>query len=245
MKHEKLMRAMGEIDEDLILEAHEERRAKTIWIRFAASAACFALLVLIAPRAVKIAEDSFGAGEAEMDAELPQTSDRYNGTLDDLLDENENAEIANPMENGTPGDENAKGDTVTEQDAATSTLAALQEALKNCEIDNEALLEQLEKLDEKDGGYPLDAVIENEYGTVTFTDRTATTVTMQVTLLSDMELSVYSVTSGTWTLCVNGEATETFPDKAGTYEILIDFSGDPNLNMIFVGKFGVFSIDVE
>ena len=41
MKNEVLIRAMGEIDEDLILEAHEApKRAKTLWIRWGAVAAC-------------------------------------------------------------------------------------------------------------------------------------------------------------------------------------------------------------
>ena len=33
MKNEKLMRAIGEIDEDLILEAREAPKKRNVWIR--------------------------------------------------------------------------------------------------------------------------------------------------------------------------------------------------------------------
>lgn len=230
MKHEKLMRAMSEIDEDLILEAHEERRATTLWIRFAACAACFAILVLIAPRLARFAEDSIAVGEADKEADgiLAGMSPEASGEEEVPqygLDENENA-----------------------QDASSDVSS---ESLQNGEISKDTLTAQIKELEltkalcEQGEAYPLGTVIENEYGKVMFTNRSKSTVTMKVTLLADMKLSVFSATSGVWRLTVNGEEAEAFPDKAGVYEIVIDLSNDASLDLIYVVKFGVFSIGAE
>ena len=74
------------------------------------------------------------------------------------------------------------------------------------------------------------------------TDRWGETIAMRVTLLRNERLSIYSATSGIWKLTVNGESVEKLPDRVGAYEIVIDFSGDPTLDMIFIENFGVFSI---
>ena len=48
-KNEKLMRAMSEIDDDLIAEAREYRHSRSRWVRWSALAACLALVMLCVP----------------------------------------------------------------------------------------------------------------------------------------------------------------------------------------------------
>ncbi len=216
MKNETLIRAMGEIDEDLILEAHEvPKRAKTLWIRYGAIAACLLMAVLIVPRMIENGGADFFPGsmeKAEVDMEMmsPETADK-NGMYDGVADDISGA-IAPP----------------TEEDAAESVLSTsemIQLALK-----------------EQGGAYPVGTTIENKHGSVVLTDRWGETIAMCVTLLRNERLSIYSATSGIWKLTVNGESVEKLPDRAGAYEIVIDFSGDPTLDMIFIENFGVFSI---
>lgn len=213
MKHEKLMRAMGEIDEDLILEAHEApRRAKTIWIRFAACAACFALLVIAVPRVVEMTDGAMSRVEADMEFDI----------FGDAAEKNDCIEAPSlDMEadkNPVPSDES----TLTNGAADEFRLQLLQ----------------------AQGGvaYPIGTTIENKHGSVVLTDRWGETIAMRVTLSRNEPLVIYSATAGVWRLTINGEAAETFPDRVGAYEIVIDFSGDPTLDMIFIENFGVFSI---
>jgi hypothetical protein len=97
-------------------------------------------------------------------------------------------------------------------------------------------------LAEQGGAYPIGTTIENKHGSVVLTDRWGETIAMRVTLSRNEPLAIYSATAGVWRLTVNGEATEQLPDRVGAYEIVIDFSGDPSLDMIFIENFGVFSI---
>ena len=215
MKNEALMRAIGEIDEDLILEAHEVPRVKTPWLRFGAIAACLMLAILIVPRMMGNVGTDFFPGsmektEADMEMMSPEVADK-NGTYDGAADDIGSA-IAPPAE----------------EDAAESVLSTsemIQLALK-----------------EQGGAYPISTAVENKHGSVVLTDRVGETVAMHVTLLRNEQLSIYSATSGVWQITVNGESADTFPDRAGAYEIVIDFSGDPSLDMIFIENFGVFSI---
>lgn len=235
MKHEKLIRAMSEIDEDLILEAHEERRAATIWIRYGAIAACLLLAVLIVPQILQNSgRDFFPVSKDEVDMEV---NGIFNGASAEASGEKEYPKWDR--------DENVPEEPV---DASSGSI---QSGVQDGEINNEALIAQIKEseltklLDEQGGAYSLETVIENEYGKVMFTNRSKSTVTVKATLLKDVELSVFSATSGVWRLTVNGETVEAFPNKAGVYEIVIDFSNDASLNLIYVGGFGVFSIGAE
>lgn len=214
MKNEVLIRAMGEIDEDLILEAHEApKRAKNLWIRWGAAAACLLMAVLLVPRVVENGgADFFPAAKEEADMELmsPETADKnemYDGASDDV-----SGTITTPTE-----------EDVEEEVLSTSEM--IQLALK-----------------EQGGAYPIGTTIENKHGSVVLTDRWGETIAMRVILLRNEPLAIYSATAGVWRLTVNGEATEQLPDRVGAYEIVIDFSGDPTLDMIFIENFGVFSI---
>ena len=216
MKNETLIRAMGEIDEDLILEAHEvPKRAKTLWIRYGAVAACLLMAVLIVPRMIENGGADFFPGslekaEADMEMMSPETADKngiYDGAADDI-----SGSIVPP----------------TEEDVE-------EEFLSMSEMMKLALAEQ-------GGAYPIGTTIENKHGSVVLTDRWGETIAMRVTLLRNERLSIYSATSGIWKLTVNGESVEKLPDRAGTYEVVLDFSGDPTLDMIFIENFGVFSI---
>ena len=216
MKNEVLIRAMGEIDEDLILEAHEApKRAKTLWIRWGAAAACLLMAVLIVPRMIENGGADFFPGslekaEADMELMSPETADKnemYDGASDDV-----SGKITTP----------AEGDV---EDEVLSTGEMIQLALA-----------------EQGGAYPIGTTIENKHGSVVLTDRWGETIAMRVILLRNEPLAIYSATAGVWRLTVNGEATEQLPDRAGTYEVVLDFSGDPTLDMIFIEDFGVFSI---
>lgn len=231
MKHEKLVRAMGEIDEDLILEAHEPpKRAKTLWIRMAACAACVALLIVAAPRLVRYATEAGSVFDAEMDAfqgnvaPSEKGDGEFNGTL-------EAPEI----------DASAGKDQITEEDEAVNApqTGGLPETNEAHEV---AVLIQLGLL-HQGGAYTFGQTVENEYGSAALVDRVGSTVSLRVTLLQDQSFSIGSATSGIWRLTVNGEKAEKFPDKAGTYEIVIDFSDDKTLDLIYVEHFGVFSVE--
>ena len=214
MKNETLIRAMGEIDEDLILEAHEvPMRAKTLWIRWGAAAACLLMAVLVVPRVVENGgADFFPAAKEEADMELmsPETADK------------------NEMYDGASDDVSGTITTPTEEDVE-------EEVLSTGEMIQLALAEQ-------GGAYPIGTTIENKHGSVVLTDRWGETIAMRVTLSRNEPLAICSATAGVWRLTVNGEATEQLPDRVGAYEIVIDFSGDPTLDMIFIENFGVFSI---
>lgn len=228
MKNEKLMRAMSEIDEDLILEAHAERRVIPFWTRLGAIAACLLLVVLLVPQMLQNGGvDVFPTAkdEVEMDAEMnspeiPDKSESYNGAAEDVTLE---SSVQNPAE--------------MEKDDGSFVYGDLLLEIRESRIQT--------ALSEQGNAYSLGTTVENEYGKVTFTDRSKSTVTMKVSLRKDFTLSVFSATSGTWRLTVNGEAAEKFPDKAGEYEIVIDFSNDKSLELIYAVDFGVFSIGAE
>ena len=216
MKNEVLIRAMSEIDEDLILEAHEApKRAETLWIRWGAAAACLLMAVLLVPRVVENGGADFFPGslekaEADMEMMSPETADK------------------NEMYDGASDDVSGTITTPTEEDVE-------EEVLSTGEMIQLALAEQ-------GGAYPIGITIENKHGSVALTARVGDTVTLRVTLSRNEPLVIYSATSGVWRLTVNGETVEKLPDRAGTYEIVLDFSGDPTLDMIFIENFGVFSI---
>lgn len=226
MKYEKLMRAIGEIDEDLIAEAREEKRAKLIWVRFAACAACFALIVVAVPHLM----DMMGAGAAmEMDqVEAPMEN---MGALSPETDRNVALEET-PSSSADSKDEAEWDENLSDKEQAAPEVA-------------EGIKIQL-ALNEQNGlAYPLGVSVEKEYGKVMFTDRSKSTVTMKLSLLRDYPVAVYAVSSGVWSLTVNGEKAEAFPHKAGTYEIVIDVSRDNPPDMVFVEGFGVFSWNYE
>ena len=217
MKNEALIRAMSEIDEDLILEAHEApKRARTLWIRWGTVAACLLMAVLIVPRIIENGGADFFPGsmekaEADMEMMSPEVADK-NGICDGTAD-NVGGAIEAPTE-----------EDVDEEILSTSDMIQL------------ALAEQGE-------AYSIGTIIKSKHGSAVITDREGDIVTLCVTLLRNEKLSICSATSGVWRLTVNGEATEELPDRTGTYEIDIDFSGDPSLDMIFIENFGVFSVD--
>lgn len=220
MKHEKLMRAMSEIDEDLILEAHEERRVLPLWIRYGAIAACLLLVVLIVPQVMQNGGMDFlptAKDEVEMDAATNMGGLAPSESFKDNME--------------SPSyslEDNEEKDGFFEEPEEVSRAEIIKLALQ-----------------EQGKAYSCDEVVENEYGKVMFTNRSKSTVTMKVTLLKDLDLSVFSATSGVWRLTVNGETAEEFPDKAGVYEIIVDFSGDKSLDMIYVVDFGVFSLTLS
>ena len=217
MKNEKLMRAMSEIDEDLILEAHEERRVIPFRTRLGVIAACLLLVVLLIPQMLQNGGvDVFPTAkdEAEMDAATNMGGLAPSESFKDNMESPSYSLEDNEGKDGFSG---------------------APEEVSRAEIIKLALREQ-------GGAYPIGTTIENEHGSVVLTDRWGETIAMRVILLEDEPLSIYSATSGVWRLMVNGEAAEAFPDRAGAYEIVIDFSGDSSLDMIFIEGFGVFSI---
>ena len=257
MKHEKMMRAIGEIDDQLVKEAREKQRAKQIWIRFAACAACVALIGLAVPTVLKMV----GAGSAaEMDqVEAPENMGQLAGKEDGgtdvsaetsagVTDEVGKTPAEDPSQEApAPETETPAKDQTAENDATVETDAPVEaEKEDSAERDAEAAeiemsLELLVML--QGGAHPMGATIEREHGKATVTERTETTVTLEVVLLKDMELSVVAPYSYRWGLTVNGVAADSFPNKADSYTIEIDISKTADITMILVERFGVFSVE--
>ena len=226
MKYEKLMRAIGEIDEDLIAEAHEEKRAKLIWVRFAACAACVALVAFAVPNVL----DMMGAGAA-------MEMDQIEAPLENMEALSPETDRNFALEETPSSSADSKVEAEWDKELSDMGQAAPDVA--------EGVKMQL-ALDEQNGlAYPLGVSVEKEYGKVMFTNRSKSTVTMKLSLLRDYGVKVYSVSSGVWSLTVNGEKAEDFPNKAGVYEIVIDVSRDNPPDMVFVEGFGMFSWDYE
>ena len=177
-------------------------------------AACLALLVLALPFLMNDLDMISGAGEkVEMD-NVADAEPEMNGDAGGMKDEME-----------APAEMETENESVSDEETFP-TAAAIKLALR-----------------EQGGAYPLGTLIENQHGTVMLSERTEFSVTIKVTLLADMPLSVISATSGTWHLTVNGKAATAFPSAAGTYEIVLDFSGDQSLDLLFIEGFGVFALN--
>ena len=176
-------------------------------------AACLALLVLALPFLMNDLDMISGAGEKVEMDNVADAEPEMNGDAGGMKDEME-----------APAEMETENESVSVE--TTTAASAIKLALR-----------------EQGGAYPFGTMIENQHGTVMLSERTEFSVTIKVTLLADMPLSVISATSGTWHLTVNGKAATAFPSAAGTYEIVLDFSGDQSLDLLFIEGFGVFALN--
>lgn len=221
MKNEKLMRAMGEIDEDLILEAREARKPRVHWVRWSALAACLAFLMLCTP-VLLVIQDGMGSQKAEMEAgNQVNLSDR----VQDLEDKT----------HGSLGLDDVKEAT----DQIHDSLA---------EYDKEELLEMIkelqEKLKEENGTaqYRVGDTVRTDRAALVYQAADATSVSFYIKKTTNDPLvllvGVYRVgeedslwvvsTDGEYrdylSFTVNGETVTELPSETGGYDITVDLS---------------------
>lgn len=233
MKNEKLMRAMGEIDEDLILEAHEVKKPRNRWVRWSALAACLALMMLCTPVLVLLFGAMGGAKEADMKAE---TDNECYYSAEDC------------------------GERVTalegKADSAISAIEDIKEelaqaGLQDADEANKALLEQLEKLQEElaqnsekleEAAYHVGDTVRTDGVTLVYLSADDTSVSFHITKTTNDPLSVsvgvfgVDSTEDSWlastdgegceylSVTVNGEKASGLPGAAGAYDITVDLS---------------------
>lgn len=227
MKNEKLMRAMGEIDEDLILEAREVRKPRVHWVRWSALAACLAFLMLCTP-VLFVILDGMGSGKEEMEGDC----EIY------YSEEDSNSKNSKPLSEGKT-DGSLGFDDVKESASADQIQDALEES------DDEELLEKIKKLQEKleDGEgmaqYHVGDTVRTDKASVVYVSSDASSVSLHIKKNTDDPL-VFSVivydAEEAWTVStegedrdafsvtVNGEKVNELPDEAGVYDITVDLS---------------------
>ena len=213
MKNEKLMRAMSEIDEDLILEARTPRKVKVKWARWSALAACLAFLMVVTPvylfmingGASMEADAVFQpSGKDEADLSLPEVPAEgiYDASLDEKLEYSDIIQSIDGEKNGKPSDYRySVGEAVTEKG----------QSIDFCAADESSLSFYVKKSTDE----PLLVLVQ-------ITDAEGK---IQITASPD-EISYLSLT-------VNGELCEELPDKAGRYDIKLALT-EPDLRISFV-----------
>lgn len=214
MKNEKLMRAMSEIDEDLILEARAPRKVKVKWARWSALAACLAFLMVVTPVCLFMINGGASmeadavfqpSGKDEANSSLPEkvpAEGIYDASLDGKLEYSDIIQSIDGEENEKPSDYRySVGETVTEKGQSIDFRAA-----------NESSFSFYVK---KSTDEPLLVLVQ-------ITDAEGK---IQITASPD-EISYLSLT-------VNGEPCEDLPDKAGRYDIKLALT-EPDLRISFV-----------
>lgn len=247
MKNEKLMRAMGEIDEDLILEAREERRPRPKWIRWSALAACLALVMLCSPVLISVFGGAHGADpeheafSPETDApatelEVPDKEPEEMTGQNDSANADEIAELQKQLQQQKEALEAAKAAA----EAAKAAAGKLEhQAMENA---NAALLKQIQELLkalETEKANPSSETSDEE---LSYMIPVKSVVNFILEKKVDAPVSIVvriqdvGGVSGEWTLStergigdwvillVDGERVDKLPSEAGSYEVCLDFS---------------------
>ena len=238
MKNEKLMRAIGEIDEDLIAEAHETQRPRVRWARWSALAAGLVLLVVASPLLGMILVGGFanGGAMAEMDAVM---EDIYMGgqapaeNVDKIYSATDKSNGAGYIVGDLAGGiDNSEAETPSKEDSAEmigichvgKTLRTDGMALTNMGVEGAVYQMNVKKSDDRP--LVLKAMVIRVDGS-----------TVQ-TFSSDGEGKKY------FAFTVNGEKEETLPCTAGAYDITADLSalfalyGEENAILVLVDGVG-------
>ena len=228
-KNEKLMRAMGEIDEDLIEEALEVRRPRNRWVRWSALAACLAFLMICTPILLPLLR-VVGAGGAkeEFDEDYCYSAevgeDNRLETIQSMSDKSENAdwfgELLDQLENA-----NSK---VEEPDMELSD-GKKEEDPSGKEDERFAAVE--DKSDSTDTVRLGVATAETVKLYFKKSDREAVEVTVYLARRGERTEERRLSTDGTGEgladsvhIFVDGEPADRLPSEPGEYEIVLDFS---------------------
>ena len=242
MKNEKLMRAMGEIDEDLIAEAHEQKKPRVYWARWSALAAGLVLLVVSFPLLGMILMGGLAAGGAmvEMDAVMEDIAMGGRAPAEKSEDNIYSADL----ENGGAGSviEGVFDDMESPEVEGSSreeptdvigichvgiTIRAEGMALTNMGIDGAVYRMNVKKSDDRP--LVLKVIIVRKDGAAT------------KTFSSDGEGKNY------FSFTVNGENADALPCEAGAYDIVADLSqifdlfGEENAVLVLVDGIGFLS----
>ena len=218
MKNEKLMRAMSEIDEDLIAEAHETQRPRVRWARWSALAASLVLLVVASPLLGMILVGGFanGGAMAEMDAVM---EDIYMGgqapaeNVDKIYsatDESSGAGyIVGELEGGI---DNSEAETPSKEDSAEmigichvgKTIQTDGMTLTNMGVEGAVYRMNVKKWDDRPLVIKVAVIRGEESAMPTFS--------------TDGSGKEY------FSFTVNGKAVEVLPDNAGEYDITVNLT---------------------
>lgn len=219
MKNEKLIRAMGEIDEDLILEAHESKKPRMLWMRWSALAACLAVVILCLPG---LLHGLTGASKADMEMDMVGQDLYYSATGG----------------NGVPAE--ATKDELQSDISMNGYTDGIKDIIQNL-INGGASSEKAEEMPECGESLYCYRVGETAqvYGmTVQYVSADESSITLAVNKTNDTPL-VLSVTAMDenssrsvstekdgeyFAMTVNGERVKTLPHEAGDYDITVDFS---------------------
>lgn len=218
MKNEKLIRAMSEIDDDLIAEAHENKKPRILWVRWSALAACLAVVILCVPA---LLHGLGGVSKAEMDAATVGDKDLYyspiensaaedvkqgvhgNISYEGVLDEIKDA--IDGFMNGSGSNEKAEEIPECGEPLYSYTVGQTAQAcgmtVAYVSADEISISFHVKKTDDR----PFVLRITAEDGTGART------------VLTEEDSEYFAIT-------VNGEKVETLPDKAGEYDVTVDFS---------------------
>ncbi len=210
-KSEKLMRAMSEIDEDLIVEARSVRHNRIRLMRWSAIAACFALVAMCTPILVMMLTTVGAGGKAEVeDLDYAETY----------------------FEHDNIKEETPKGDV--QQSMSNDGNTAWSDILKDLEdIRDKLALE--EKLDELEG------CTEKADGLcgIPVTDRVELALTKADDRPLELILSILEEIGGNQefrtissegspddrvVLYVDGKLVTNLPTAEGSYRLTVDFS---------------------
>ena len=233
MKNEKLMRAIGRIDEDLILEARQTVRPRRKYVRFAALAASLMLIVLAAP-VVFIGTMGAGASKAEMEDEIKSENLYANGT-GNWFDIIFNFDVSSDgqIKNSVSLDASCEADESIKFEAESPSLV-----------------------------YPMGDEVVRIEGTLLLSEMTETTIRLYLIKNTDSELVikvgilcdseetkeayVNTFPADEIDIYVNGDLATELPYKKGEYDIVLDFTkllANPELTLarqFTVEGFGVF-----
>ena len=231
MKNEKLMRSIGEIDEDLIAEAHETTKPRARWIRWSAMAAGFALLVACVPLLMLTLGGSLAFDAAAPEMEMVADADHYysgagassvtvqgevNGNLTwaDEKDSSKIEEILDALQKGENGEILPTDEAMPETEAAGNT-------------------EQVYHVGDtaREAGLAVQYLAADETAMklhIKKNDNTPLTISVTVISRDGETESAWIVHSKrdveSFGFTVNGEKSDVLPTEAGAYDITVDFS---------------------
>lgn len=220
MKNEKLIRAMGEIDEDLILEAHESKKPRMLWMRWSALAACLVVVILCLPG---LLHGLTGASKADMEMDMVGHDPYYSATGGNAI----SAEATkDELQSGISMNGNTDG---------------IKDIIQNL-INGGASDEKAEEMPECDEPllycYRVGETAQVYGMTVQYISADESSITLAVNKTDDTPLvltvtamdekssrTVSTEKNGEYfAMTVNGERVKALPHKAGDYDITVDFS---------------------
>jgi len=240
MKNEKLMRAIGQIDEDLILEARQAVRPRRKYVRWAALAACLALVLLASPVVLLGTMGAGGAAKEEADMEMEvDNCSKYEG--ENWLDEIFNTVISSSSSQLQPP--NAEG--MFSEDGKAFDSAETPDIIPLV--------------------YPKGNAVERPEGTLILTEMTDSTVRFRWIAKTECSLIIKpflrckdpnkgygyqdSMLPPLTVVYVNGVRAHELPQAPGEYDIVLDFTKVLEahdlilVRYIGVNGFGLFSGD--